>query len=192
MDNFDLRKYLAEGKLLKEVMDEKMEDYVSAMYDSDVDQEAEEGFQSDVWSKAEYASNAYTEESVALFLELIDHLKSVGGKDVVDGNPDIELELLPNGDIKWSADVTFTEGKLLKENIDYSSVKDEMKRMYDIDVDLDTIEDFITTYNDGEGMDVFDTTEREDFYLYLKEPDQEDWEDPEMDDDYYDMVSDVG
>ena len=84
------------------------------------------------------------------------------------------------------------EGKLLKENIDYSSVKDEMKRMYDIDVDLDTIEDFITTYNDGEGMDVFDTTEREDFYLYLKEPDQEDWEDPEMDDDYYDMVSDVG
>ena len=81
---------------------------------------------------------------------------------------------------------------LLKENIDYSSVKDEMKRMYDIDVDLDTIEDFITTYNDGEGMDVFDTTEREDFYLYLKEPDQEDWEDPEMDDDYYDMVSDIG
>ena len=62
MNNFDLRKYLAEGKLLKEVMDVEMKDYVSAMYDSDVDQEAEEGFQSDVWSKAEYASNAYTEE----------------------------------------------------------------------------------------------------------------------------------
>jgi len=61
------------------------------------------------------------------------------------------------------------EGRLLKENIDYSSVKDEMKRMYDIDVDLDTIEDFITTYNDGEGMDVFDTTEREDFYMYLQD-----------------------
>ena len=85
-DNFDLKKYLAEGKLLKEVMDEEMEDYVSAMYNSDVDQEAEEGFQSDVWSKAEYASNAYNESSI--FLELIDHLKSVGGKDVVEGNPD--------------------------------------------------------------------------------------------------------
>ena len=95
---------LAEGKLLKEVMDEEMVDYVSAMYDSDVDQEAEEGFQSDVWSKAQYASNAYNESSI--FLELIDHLKSVGGKDVVEGNPDIELELLPNGDIRWSANVT--------------------------------------------------------------------------------------
>ena len=98
-------KDLAEGKLLKEVMDEEMVDYVSAMYDSDVDQEAEEGFQSDVWSKAEYASNAYDESSI--FLELIDHLKSVGGKDVVEGNPDIKLELLPNGDIRWSANVTF-------------------------------------------------------------------------------------
>ena len=91
-------------KLLKEVMDVEMEDYVSAMYNSDVDQEAEEGFQSDVWSKAQYASNAYNESSI--FLELIDHLKSVGGKDVVEGNPDIELELLPNGDIRWSANVT--------------------------------------------------------------------------------------
>jgi len=97
-------KPIAEGKLLKEVMDEEMVDYVSAMYDSDVDQEAEEGFQSDVWSKAQYASNAYNESSI--FLELIDHLKSVGGKDVVEGNPDIELELLPNGDIRWSANVT--------------------------------------------------------------------------------------
>ena len=44
MDNFDLKKYLAEGKLLKEVMDEEMVDYVSAMYDSDV--EEKEGFPS--------------------------------------------------------------------------------------------------------------------------------------------------
>ena len=61
------------------------------------------------------------------------------------------------------------EGRLLKENIDYSSIKGEMKKMYDIDVDLDTIKDFVTSYDDGEGMDIFDTTEREDFYLYLKD-----------------------
>ena len=60
------------------------------------------------------------------------------------------------------------EGKLLKEEIDYPSIKDEMKKIYDIDVDLDTIKDFVTSYNDSEGMDIFDTTEREDFYLYLK------------------------
>jgi len=46
------------------------------------------------------------------------------------------------------------EGKLLKEEIDYSSIKGEMKKIYDIDVDLDTIEDFVTSYNDSEGMDV--------------------------------------
>ena len=89
---------------LKEGMDEEMVDYVSALYDSDVDQDAEEGVQYGIWSKAEYAANAYEESSI--FLELIDHLKSMGGKDVVEGNPDIHLKLLPNGDIKWGANVT--------------------------------------------------------------------------------------
>tara|TARA_Y100000389_G_scaffold184576_1_gene203156 strand:- start:110 stop:346 length:237 start_codon:yes stop_codon:yes gene_type:complete len=64
------------------------------------------------------------------------------------------------------------EGKLLKEEVDYDSIKGEMKKMYDIDVDLKTIEDFVTSYNDSEGMDVFDTTEREDFYLYLQDEDR--------------------
>ena len=64
------------------------------------------------------------------------------------------------------------EGRLFKEAIDYSSIKGEMKKIYDIDVDLDTIKDFVISYNDSEGMDVFDTTEREDFYLYLKDEDR--------------------
>ena len=68
------------------------------------------------------------------------------------------------------------ENKLLKEEIDYPSIKDEMKKIYDIDVDLDTIEDFVTSYNDSEGMDIFDTTEREDFYLYLKYLEKEKYE----------------
>jgi hypothetical protein len=61
------------------------------------------------------------------------------------------------------------EGKLLKEEVDYDSIKREMKKMYDIDVDLKTIKDFVTSYDDGDGMDIFDTTEREDFYLYLQD-----------------------
>jgi hypothetical protein len=86
---------------LKEEIDNEMEDYVSALFNADV--EEREGVQYGVWSKAEYASNAYEESSI--FLELIDHLKSMGGKDVVEGNPDIHLKLLPNGDIKWGANV---------------------------------------------------------------------------------------
>ena len=164
MNDFDLRKYLAENKLLKEVMDEKMEDYVSAMYDSDVDQEAEEGFQSDVWSKAEYASNAYTEESVALFLELIDHLKSVGGKDVVEGNPDIKLELLRNGDIKWSADVTFTEDGEYEASLDRLRMRDD--RMQENEIVEEDIEEISIT---GDYMGEPEIYSGHNFGKFLKE-----------------------
>ena len=34
------------------------------------------------------------------------YLDSVGGKATLEGNPDINLELLPGGDIQWSANVT--------------------------------------------------------------------------------------
>jgi hypothetical protein len=105
MDNFDLRKYLAEGRLIKEGIDPNSEiaDYVAAMYDDSVVER--EGFQSDIWTKEEYAATSRGEGSV--FMDLAKHLNSVGGKDVLEGNPDIHLELLSNGDIQWSANVTF-------------------------------------------------------------------------------------
>ncbi len=159
MDNFNLKKYLAEGKLLKEEMNVELQDYVSDMYNSDV--EEKEGFQSDVWSKAEYASNAYTEESVKLFLKLINHLKSVGGKDVVEGNPDIKLELLPNEDIKWSANVTFmenfklkkylAEGKLLKEN--FKNVVGDIENLSEDSIKTKTSEFIEDNFNPGEEED---------------------------------------
>ena len=117
MDNFDLRKYLTEGRLLKEGIPQGSEiaDYVEGMFNSDVVEK--EGFQSDIWRKEQYASNDYREGSV--FLDLVDHLKSVGGKDVLEGNPDIHLELLSNDDIQWSADVTLdenlAEGRLFEQ-----------------------------------------------------------------------------
>ena len=129
MDNFDLRKYLAEGKLLKEGIPQGSEiaDYVEGMFNSDVVEK--EGFQSDIWRKEQYASNDYREGSV--FLDLVDHLKSVGGKDVLEGNPDIHLELLSNDDIQWSADVTLDENLAedkINENQDDSFYIDEIKR----------------------------------------------------------------
>ena len=86
------------------------------------------------------------------------------------------------------------EDRLLKEEVDYSSIKGEMKKIYDIDVDLDTIKDFVTSYNDSEGMDVFDTTEREDFYLYLKDEGKLLKENMslEVDDDYIELSADSG
>ena len=102
-----LREIATELGYLKEGIDPNSEiaDYVVTMFNSSVYDY--EGIQSDVWSKAEYASTSYGEGSV--FMDLVDHLKSVGGKDVLEGNPDIYLELLPNEDIQWKAEVTFNE-----------------------------------------------------------------------------------
>ena len=98
-----------ENKLLKEGIDPNSEiaDYVKGMFNSSVYDY--EGIQSDVWSKAEYAATSPGEGSV--FMDLVDHLKSVGGKDVLEGNPDVYnepdvyLELLPNEDIQWKAEI---------------------------------------------------------------------------------------
>ena len=102
-----LREIATKLGYLKEGIDPNSEiaDYVVAMFNSSVYDY--EGIQSDVWSKAEYASTSYGEGSV--FMDLVDYLKSVDGKDVLEGNPDIYLELLPNEDIQWKAEVTFNE-----------------------------------------------------------------------------------
>jgi hypothetical protein len=102
MDNFDLKKYLAEGRLFEQEMSSELEEYIDGLFNGSVVEK--EGHQEDVWEKAEYASDEY--EDAEVFLELIDYLKSVGGKYTLEGNPDINLELLSNGDIKWDAFVT--------------------------------------------------------------------------------------
>ena len=131
MENFDLKKYLAEGKLLKEGINPNSEiaDYIEGMFNSSVYDY--EGIQQDVWSKAEYASTSYGEGSV--FMDLVDHLKSVGGKDVLEGNPDIYLELLPNEDIQWKAEVTFNEN-INESKVDISYT-DPGFRFYKMKVD---------------------------------------------------------
>ena len=144
MDNFDLRKYLAEGRILKEGIPQGSEiaDYVEGMFNSDVVEK--EGFQSDIWRKEQYASNDYREGSV--FLDLVDHLKSVGGKDVLEGNPDIHLELLSNDDIQWSADVT------LDENLSEEAVTEDEIEIFSDD-ELDYIGDMMTAMYDKLGLD---------------------------------------
>ena len=148
MDNFDLRKYLAEGRILKEGIPQGSEiaDYVEGMFNSDVIEK--EGFQSDIWRKEQYASNDYREGSV--FLDLVDHLKSVGGKDVLEGNPDIHLELLSNDDIQWSADVT------LDENLSEEAVTEDEIEIFSDD-ELDYIGDMMTAMYDKLGDQIGNT-----------------------------------
>ena len=105
MNDFNIKKFLVENKmtrnsrLLKENIS-KFEDYISGMFDMSVIEK--EGFQTGVWEKEEYASDAYEGTD---FNDLSTYLDSVGGKATLEGNPDITVELLDSGDIKWSADV---------------------------------------------------------------------------------------
>ena len=136
------RKYLNEGRLLKEGIPQESEiaDYVTSMYDDSV--EEREGFQSDVWTKEEYTSP--TRSGGSIFIALMKHLKSVGGKDALEGNPDIHLELLSNGDIKWSADVTLNEGLNTKnesiETID-EGMMDKLTAIFDKVTGIDKFTD---------------------------------------------------
>ncbi len=120
MDNFDLRKYLAEGKLLKE------------------DKQPTHRIKTDVY-----------------YIE-----------DTGEAVPEYEL-----GDYGYDVD-----------DFESTYIDDGMEGWYE----------------DGEfETEAGSNTRLEPEYVEeIEEPDnistQEDWEDPEMDDDYYDMVSDVG
>jgi len=106
MEEFDYKKFLVENRLTpnSRLLNEnisKFEDYISGMFDMSVSEK--EGFQTGIWEKEEYASDAYEGTD---FADLSTYLDSVGGKATLEGNPDITVELLDSGDIKWSADVT--------------------------------------------------------------------------------------
>jgi hypothetical protein len=130
--------------------------YVEAMFNDSVVEK--EGFQSDIWTKEEYAATSRDKGSV--FMDLAKHLNSVGGKDVLEGNPDIHLELLSNGDIQWSANVTLNENKddlkmkkLKLRNIIRESIKELTSKNLLTEI---TAQDCITQYPGARSAAIFD------------------------------------
>ena len=86
---------------------EQFEDYIDGMWEASISDEMEDGeYYEGVWEESEYSD----EENYPLadqFNGLSKYLSSVGGKATSEGNPDIDLELMPNGDIKFGATVSF-------------------------------------------------------------------------------------
>jgi hypothetical protein len=106
-------------KRLNENID-SFEDYIQGMWDSSVPEETE-GYFEGIWEKDEYADSEVYDDADE-FLKLSQYLKSVGGEATLEGNPDITLKLLPNGDIKFNADnVGSLDENLLNENQDIST-----------------------------------------------------------------------
>jgi hypothetical protein len=160
MKDFDLRKYLTENKLLKEDITQ-FEEYIDGNFNASVDQEAEEGFQTGVWTKEEVGNPELYDETEK-FDALVDYLANIGGKATLEGNPDITVELLGNGDIKWSADVTLTENKLLKE-AEYTEFIDDGENQY-IDLDYNKIRAYISNKKGPDFADDFIDGYNDDFY----------------------------
>jgi hypothetical protein len=82
---------------------EQLEDYISNLFDMSVPEDTTGQFNG-VWEKSEYADKEAYDDAEE-FNKLIQHLKSNGGKATLEGNPNIMLRLLPNGDIKFSANL---------------------------------------------------------------------------------------
>ena len=188
MDNFDLRKYLAEGRLLKENIDfPELEDEFEGAMDAMV-VEPEVYLQDIIDASAdEIVSDSYYEIMNAVE-------QGIYSKD--------EAVKLAKS---WAKEKlsTLAEGKLLKEeevdvlgNEFLQDIQDTMKMSYKMDVDMDDIKDWVkfyyidynSEYDDGPGdVDyegnefgsedyesekkelVFDTAEREDFLTYLED-----------------------
>jgi len=143
MDNFDLRKYLAEGRLLKE--EQLFADFKGG---------------SDNSLKTRFART------------MSDELHSFGPSSnmTISGLfSDGEMRNVQDGDDFYAGPTESLE------------IFNSLPEQFIITNNIDNEETFYITKNGGEN-----------FSARIKEPDQEDWEDPDMDDDYYDMVSDVG
>ena len=112
---------------------EQFEDYIDGMWEASISDEMEEGeYYEGVWEKEQFGNEE--EYDTEEWYSLTDYLKSVGGKATSEGNPDIDLELMPNGDIKFGATVTLDES--LDENISGNSsslpIKETLNMLSDL------------------------------------------------------------
>jgi hypothetical protein len=195
MENFDLRKYLAEGRLLKEdVMvnpiimfggKKYIEDVISSPDDFGFDENDAEWVKNNILSSPKMVS-------IQDYMDLDDkwvkqaQIETGGGGDldhIVDAlKVHIKQGLITPEQAKEAMKVVgLTEGRLLKENLVdfegndmYQEIKGDMKRYYKMDVSMDVIKDWADYYfpnrKDEDGIEYeFETSAREDFLDHLED-----------------------
>ena len=142
MDNFDLRKYLAEGRLLKEELTPPMEDYLLGMFEEFVmgnDNEYPIGTEMETrYEEIEKGDDdLYGEEKAKLFYDTRDFLNTQGPTTLMrKQGKGIELIFSIDGDdivLNWIEPDwdNLAEGKLLKETIDFPEMEDEFEGYQD-------------------------------------------------------------
>ena len=195
MNNFDLRKYLAEGKLLKEEVmvnpiimfggKKYIEDVISSPDDFGFDENDAEWVKNNILSSPKMVS-------IQDYMDLDDkwikqaQIETGGGGDldhIVDAlKVHIKQGLITPEQAKEAMKVVgLTEGRLFKENLVdfegndmYQEIKGDMKRYYKMDVSMDVIKDWADYYfpnrKDEDGIEYeFETSAREDFLDHLED-----------------------
>ena len=181
MSNFDLTKYLAEGKLLKEAFypefegetNDKINDIAIAVVDeleSKLDSESSGILKGmDYYVGSDGMDNDEVEQGFTKwFIDLVKYLSKNNNEVTIssveqDGKvftPAITLKYLDNGkeDISWKLKRDLAEGKLLKENMslevddDYIELSADSGE-YSGDLNDDGTVDFSVVYDDGTEFD---------------------------------------
>jgi hypothetical protein len=93
MENFDLKTFLAEGKMLKENITPDVEEYLTNLYDLFSSEEYEEGEEiSNLISREEYGdSEAY--DDAEMFDKAYNEIEQQGGSITIEGQPDIMFSI---------------------------------------------------------------------------------------------------
>jgi hypothetical protein len=93
MENFNFKKYLAEGKMLKENITPDVEEYLTNLYDLFSSEEYEEGEEiSNLISREEYGdSEAY--DDAEMFDKAYNEIEQQGGSITIEGQPDIMFSI---------------------------------------------------------------------------------------------------
>lgn len=115
MENtFNLKKFLAEGKMLKESISSDVEEYLIGLYDQFASEDNEEGEEiNNIISREEYGDpEAY--DDAEMFDKAYNEIEENGGSITIEGQPDITFSI-QGEDIKMGY---ITEGKLNEKEIE--------------------------------------------------------------------------
>jgi hypothetical protein len=140
MENFNFKKYLAEGKLLKEQLTPDVEDYLIGLYDLFSSEGYEEGKEiNNIISKEEFGDpEAY--DDADMFDKAYNEIKQQDGSVTIEGQPNIKFSL-KGEDIIMNYTTPFQAVRLInpndfapfiKSNPALNTIKDEDTGKYNI------------------------------------------------------------
>jgi hypothetical protein len=149
-NTFNLKKFLAEGKMLRESISSDVEEYLIGLYDQFASEDYEEGEEiSNLISREEYGDpEAY--EDADMFNKAYNEIKGQGGSITIEGQPDITFSI-QGEDIKMGY---ITEGKLNENEIEETSINEATLNFSDEEIGMlrDGL-DWLVEYQEGVAPD---------------------------------------